>query len=119
MGILDQIITDLHSYYQTPVLDDPLEVDDDKVGSNSDHLMVRLVPLNTVNNHKIKVTKKIEYRPLTDAGYKIMEQELKSAEWEYLENDGGVEEQMERFQNDLFTIFDCSFPQRTKLISNK
>ena len=96
-AILDQIITDLHSYYQTPVCDVPLQVDDDKIGSDSDHFMVQFEPLTTINNHAIAVTKKIECRPLTDQGFKIMEQVLESFDWEFLENDDDPDNQMKTF----------------------
>ena len=43
--ILDVCITDLSSYYQSPVVIDPLQVDIDKTGSDSDHLMVTMAPI--------------------------------------------------------------------------
>ena len=46
--ILDPVITDLHSYYQTPKIEAPLDSDDDN-GSPSDHMMVLLRPLDTIN----------------------------------------------------------------------
>ena len=49
-AILDPIITDLHIYYQTPSVEGALEVDDDKEGANSDHLMVKMLPKNPINN---------------------------------------------------------------------
>lgn len=117
-AILDQIITDLYFHYQTPVIDRPLEVDDDKIGSDSDHFMVKFLPLTNINNHVIPVKKKIEYRPLTDQGYKIMEQVLENFDWEVIENDD-AEKQIETFQDTLFSIFEDSFPLKTRIISSR
>ena len=49
-AILDIIVTDLCSYYQDPVCEKPLDVDPDKIGSPSDHLMVAMEPINAFNN---------------------------------------------------------------------
>ena len=51
-AILDIIVTDLFGYYQDPVCEKPLDVDSDKLGSSSDHLMVVMEPktvLKTIN----------------------------------------------------------------------
>ena len=64
-AMLDPIITDLHKFYQTPVCGSPLEVDDGKTGENSDHMMVLMAPLDSVNNKKIKFCQKFERRRTT------------------------------------------------------
>ena len=53
-SIIDVIITDLHKFYQVPSCEPPLDVDSDKIGSPSDHLMVVMTPLNAVNNKKLR-----------------------------------------------------------------
>ena len=50
--ILDPIITDLHTFYQDPTIEEPLDADTD-AGEASDHKMVLMVPLNTVDNLSI------------------------------------------------------------------
>ena len=45
--ILDVCITDLSSYYQSPVVIDPLQVDIVKTGSDSGHLMVTTAPIGS------------------------------------------------------------------------
>ena len=35
--ILDPIITDLHSFYLRPMIEDPLQVNDNEIGENSDY----------------------------------------------------------------------------------
>ena len=118
-AILDPIITDLHSMYQSPVCEDALEVDSDKIGENSDHLMVKMIPLNNVNNNVSKEKKFITYRPLTDEGFKKMTFELENMSWEFIENIDEAECQMKMFQDTLFSIFENCFPQKTRILSNK
>ena len=83
-ALLDPIITDLHTFYQTPVCEDPLQVDQDKIGSDSDHLMVTMTPLSTLNNHVVTVKKRVEFRPMTDEGFKAMENKLQNLNWDFI-----------------------------------
>ena len=46
-AMLDPIITDLEIYYQAADFQNPLEVDSNKDGQDSDHKMVVMTPLNT------------------------------------------------------------------------
>ena len=62
--ILDIIITDLWKYYQIPTVEPPLEVDDDKIGSASDHKMVVMSPLSQFQNKRGRSKRSIESWPL-------------------------------------------------------
>ena len=117
-AILDPIITDLHTFYQTPVCEDPLQVDQDKVGSDSDHLMVTMTPLSTINNHVVTVKKRVEFRPLTDEGFKVMENQLQNLNWDFIE-DVENRDKLKVFQDVLFSIFTDCFPMKSRLISNR
>ena len=118
-ALLDPIITDLHAYYQSPVCEDPIEVDFDKNGENSDHQMVKMIPLNSVQNQVEKIKKRIIYRPLTDEGFRKMTSKLGKMDWDFIEDIDEVEVQMKTFQDTLFSIFDDCFPQKMKVVSNK
>ena len=118
-AMLDPIITDLHKYYQRPICENPLEVDLDKSGSPSDHLMVIMTPLNNVNSIKGRQKKKIEFRPLNDEGFGNMKQILEEVKWDFIESESSVDQQMECFQNLLYKIFDISFPVKSKTIFNE
>ena len=48
-AILDPVITDLHSFYQKPIIEAPLQPDTDN-GEDSDHNMVLVKPLNNIDN---------------------------------------------------------------------
>ena len=93
--------------------------DFDKNGENSDHLMVKMIPLNSVDNHVTKVKKKIIYRPLSDEGFKRMTLKLSEMDWEFIEDIDEVEFQTKMFQDTLFSIFDDCFPQKVKVVSNR
>ena len=51
-AILENIITDLHSWYQPPQCLPPLQVDLDKAGKDSDHNIVILPPITVTSNRK-------------------------------------------------------------------
>ena len=59
--VLDVIITDLHKYYQSPLVMDPLEPDPDKAGAASDHLMVVMSPIVAFNDRKIASKRKLNF----------------------------------------------------------
>ena len=115
--VLDVIITDLHKYYQSPVIMDPLEPDPDKPGVASDHLMVVMSPIGSLNDKKTRLKKKIEFRPLNDQGFNEMGNKLCSFDWDQqvLSLDS-ADCQMEAFQNNLFSMFAESFPMKTKIV---
>ena len=118
-AMLDLIITDLHRYYQRLVYDNPLDVDLNKSCSLSYHLMVVMTPLNNVNSIKGRLKNKIEFRPLNDVNFDNMKQILEEVEWDSIESEYSLDQQMECFQNLLYKIFDISFPVKSKTIFNE
>ena len=117
--VLDVIITDLHRYYQSPVVSDPLDVDPDKAGVASDHRMVVMSPIGTFNDKKTRVKKKVEFRPLNDRGFNDMGNKLLSFEWDQILSLDSANEQMELFQKSLFSMFSDAFPMKTKIFFNE
>ena len=117
--VLDVIITDLHKYYQSPVVKDPLEPDPDKAGVASDHLTVVMSPIGSFNDRKTRLKKKIEFRPLNDQGFNEMGSKLCSFDWAQVLSLESADGQMEAFQNILFSIFTESFPVKTKIVFNE
>ena len=67
-AILNLVILTLSQYYQTPEILAPLDSDPDKTGKPSDHKMVIVTPISTINNQNARVTRKIEVQPITDIG---------------------------------------------------
>ena len=117
--VLDVIITDLHKYYQSPVIKDPLEPDPDKAGAASDHLTVVMSPIGSLNDRKTRIKKKIEFCPLNDQGFNEMGNKLSSFDWGQVLSLKSADSQMEAFQNNLFSLFSESFPMKTKIVFNE
>ena len=99
-AILDIIITDLGTYYMDPVCESPLDVDSDKTGSPSDHLMVVMEQINSINNQKDRIKKTFNYRAFTDAAFNAMDQELDKIDWSSI-------------------FYDTCFPQKRKTVVNE
>ena len=117
-AILDIVITDLHIYYQNPVCEDPLEVDDDKIGSPSDHFMVFLEPINAINNQRIRSKRTFNYRAYNDEAFAKMGENLDKIVWgDVFKNSS--EDQVYAFQKTVFEVFDQCFPLKTKTVINE
>ena len=80
--------------------------------------MVIMQPVSKISNQKIKEEKRIEYRPLTEAGFKAMENELDKIDFNLLEGIEAANDQVECFQNTLFNAYDQSFQLKTKIVNN-
>ena len=62
--ILDNIITDLSKWYQTPQCLPPLDADPGSGGKPSDHLIVVFEPISVVNNKPARSTREVLVRPM-------------------------------------------------------
>ena len=116
-AILDPIITDLHSCYQNPKCEYPLEADDD-TDVTSDHLMVVMSPISAINNDPKTEKKEIHFRPVTDEGLKAMEQALIDFSWDFIDKIENVDKKVVAFQDNLFEIFSECCPLKSRVISN-
>ena len=113
-AILDIIISDLHKFYNIPTVEAPLQVDSDKVGSDSDHHMVILTPISNFQNTKGRSIRHVEFRPLTDDGFQAMEETLSQYDWGQIFNIKSACDQMTYFQNSLFEIYSQCFPTKKR-----
>ena len=113
-AVIDVVITDLHPWYQRPVCEAALDVDEDAVGAPSDHLMVVMQPVSNFHNKKNRLKKHVEYRPLNELGYNTMGERLKCYSWDNVKSIKAASDQMETFQNELFNMFTESFPLKSK-----
>ena len=66
-AVLECIITDLQGFYHPPSCIHPLEVDEEKIGKDSDHNIVILAPINLPNQGPRRKKKTIKTRPLPDS----------------------------------------------------
>ena len=114
-AIIDILITDLHMYYQTPISENPLEVDKDKAGSSSDHFMILIEPINAISNKKTHEKRTFNYRAYTDQAFANMDNALENVKWdEILENTKG--DQIHTFHKLLYDIFEKCFPLKSKTV---
>ena len=114
-AILDVIIlSDIHRFYRKPVCEEALDVDEDKVGTASDHKMILMQPVDNFNNKKGSLKKHIQYRPLNDAGFNAMESRLSEYDWNFIKDIKSSDDQMHTFHNQLYELFEESFPMKSK-----
>ena len=66
-ALLDPIITTLSSYYQVPKCLEPLDPDPDKNGKKSDHKIVLVKPINTIDNKSCRKSRIVKVRPYTES----------------------------------------------------
>ena len=80
--ILDPIITTLSGYYQSPICLPPLDNDPDKNGSPSDHMIVFMKPIDSINNNPARTKKTVTHRPLPESGIRNMGNWIVNYSWE-------------------------------------
>lgn len=93
ISILDNIITDLHNWYQEPKCLPPIEPDS-ATGKPSDHLTVICEPLNVINNIPTRHTRRITSRPITDSGMKVFNVWIKAQKWDHIKETQEVNEKL-------------------------
>ena len=111
--ILDPIITSLSIYYQKPICLPPLDNDPDKDGSPSDHLIVYMKPIDSMNNNPARKKVAVKFRPLTDSGIRLLGQWIQKQTWENLLSAESAHEKAEILQNTLMEQINCFLPEKT------
>ena len=99
-AILENIITDLHTLYQAPECLPPLQVDEDKAGSDSDHNIVLLPPI-TVNNNTKRPKRTVVTRPLPGTGVSQFTQFMATHSWGEVLEEEELDRKVENFHQTL------------------
>ena len=115
MAMLDPVITDLHSFYQKPSIEAPLQPDTDN-GEDSDHNMILVKPLNNIDNKVVIEKKTVELRIYSEENFSIMNRHLEEFDWTFLSQSLSADKKMKKFQDSLFSIFETSFPLKKKTL---
>ena len=110
--ILDPIITTLSVFYQKPICLPPLDPDPDKNGSPSDHLIVYMKSIDSINNNPARKSKTVKYRPLNDDGIRLMGQWIQKQTWESIFNAKSAHDKAEFLQNLLMEKLNCFLPEK-------
>ena len=116
--ILDNIITDMSSYYQAPECLSPLEADKGSGGKPSDHKIVVMEPINSLNNKCARITRNILVRPLKQSGIDLFKYWLNSQSWKEVFEASTVDDKAEVFQNLLLTKLNEVLPMKKKKVSS-
>ena len=116
--ILDNIVTDLAKWYQSPKCIAPLDADVGSGGKPSDHLIVMFVPISPINNKNCRTTREVTVRPMKQSGIDQFGLWLKKQAWKELFEAETVDEKAELLQKCLLDKLDEYLPQKTRKISS-
>ena len=117
-AILDPVITAMSKFYQEPVCLEPLDVDEDKNGSKSDHRIVVVRPINSINNKCARQTKQVKVRPFPESGLRKMKTWFMEKTWEEVYCLESAHEKAELFQNILLQKLEEIFPEKILKINS-
>ena len=104
--------------YQEAMCLEPLDADVDKNGVKSDHRIVLVKPINTINNKCGRQTKTVKYRPFPEAGFVKMKNWFIDENWQEVYQAVTAHDKAEKFQNLLISKLDEFFPQKTRKIQS-
>ena len=110
--ILDNIITDLHSYYQEPKCLAPIDPDRED-GKPSDHLTVTCEPRNAINNITNRQKRTITLRPIMESGLTRFGEWIKNETWEKNIETQAVDTKVEMLFKSVTSKVNECFPEKT------
>ena len=114
--ILDNIITDLSSFYQSPECLPPLDADEHSGGKTSDHKIVIMKPISTINNKPARITREITVRPLKQSGIDLFKYWLDDQTWKNVLTAETVNEKADIFQNMLLNKLEEVLPTKKRKV---
>ena len=117
-AILDPIITSLGAYYQTAQCLPPLDPDPESNGKPSDHMIVVIRPISSINNKNSRSLRKIQVRPITQSGMNQMGSWIKNQNWGEIYQAESSHEKAQLLQTLLVQKLEEFFPKKTRTISS-
>ena len=117
-AILDPVIMTLSNLYQEPVCLEPLDADQDKQGKKSDHRIVIVKPINTINNKCSRQTRQVTVRPFPQSGILKMKNWLIDNKWEEVFQAISAHEKAKVFQTILLAKLNEFFPEKSRKINS-
>ena len=117
-AILEYIITDLQGLFHPPSCISPLEVDENKIGKNSDHNIIVLAPINLPHDGPKRKKKTIKTRPLPDSQIEKFGKFMTKHKWLEVFSAQDVNSKVANFHKTLMTNLDLYFPQKTIKVSS-
>ena len=116
--ILDNIITDLHSYYQEPKCLAPIDPDKED-GKPSDHLTVICEPRDAVNNITNRKKRTIILRPIMESGFNLFGEWIKNETWDQNIETQSVDEKVKKLFKSVLTKVNECFPEKNTKICKR
>ena len=117
-NILDNIITDLSSWYQEPICLPPVDSDIGSRGKSSDHLTVVMELVTNFDNRASRTEKKVEFRPIKQSGVDLFEKWINDQSWSEIFEAETVDEKAEIFQQMLMNQIERFFPKVKRNVSS-
>ena len=112
------IISDLHRYYQTPVIIPPVPVDIPGQGVPSDHNGVLALPITAAHSQRSSQSRKVKVRPLPTSLIHKFGNLIVNQDWSFIEEGLGPTEMVDLFQNYTDKIVKSTFPEKMVTISD-
>ena len=102
--ILDPIITTLSQYYQKPLVLPPLDPDPDKDGKPSDNNIVKMKPINTIDNISARNKRQVTFRPTPKSGLDKLMKWAEEQKWENVINVNSTHHKASNLQDTLLEV---------------
>ena len=117
-AMLDPIISTLGLYYQPPICLPPLDPDPDSNGSPSDHLIVIVRPLDTINNRPARTIREVKVRPLPASGLGRFGTWIKKEDWYEVLSVQDVDTKAEKLHQMVLNNLDEFCPEKFRKIAS-
>ena len=111
--ILDPIITTLSKYYQKPLVLPPLDQDPDKNGKPSNHKIVKMKPINTLENITARNKRQVTLCPIPKSGVTNLLQWADNQIWENVLNVKSTHQKAKNLQDTLMEATNKFLPLKT------
>ena len=115
--ILDPVITTLSALYKVPQCLPPLDADPGTKGKTSDHRIVVVRPIRSIDNQCARYTRDIKVRPITESGINLMRTWCANQNWKDILEAESADEKAANLQQMLLRKFHETFPEKTHRVS--
>ena len=114
-AMLDPIITTLGCFYQRPICYPPLDADEGSGGVPADHLIVKMSPINMLNNKAARTYRSVTVRPMPHSAMNHYKVEMDSCDWEDVITAKSAHEKAANLQIKYAQIVENCFLQKSSV----
>ena len=111
--MLDPILTDLGSFYQTPEILPPLTADPGSGGKASDHLIPIMRPINELNNRCSRVYTEVKIRPITKSGIDNLRNWFECQDWAQNMAETSIDQKAELLHSMIMGAINLYLPEKS------